>query len=107
MPDLVVKGGRIIDATGDRSGDVVVSGGRVVAVGPDLSADVVVDAGGCVVAPGLVDLHTHLRQPGREEADGTGAGQPDVSIDQMTMQAISPAADFSWDYQDLRFRPEK
>ena len=72
--DLVIKGGRIIDESGERSGDVVVRDGVVVAIGPDLSADVTIDAGGCVVAPGLVDLHTHLRQPGKEEAETIETG---------------------------------
>ena len=36
----------------------------------------VLDAGGCVVAPGLVDLHSHLRQPGREEAETVETGTP-------------------------------
>ena len=70
----VIKGGRVIDQTGERAADVVIDGDRVVAVGPDLSADVVLDASGCVVAPGLVDLHTHLRQPGAEEAETIESG---------------------------------
>jgi dihydroorotase len=75
MADTVLKGGRIIDEDGERSGDVVVGAdGTIVAVGPDLSADRVLDASGCVVAPGLVDLHTHLRQPGREEAETVETG---------------------------------
>ena len=36
----------------------------------------VLDAGGCMVAPGLVDLHAHLRQPGREEAETVETGRP-------------------------------
>ncbi|MGI8776144.1 MAG: dihydroorotase [Acidimicrobiales bacterium] len=74
---LVVKGGRVVDRTGSRVADVAVAGGRVVAVGPDLEAPVgarVLDAGGCVVGPGLVDLHAHLRQPGREEAETVETG---------------------------------
>ncbi len=71
---VVIKGGTIVDATGERSGDVAVSGGRVVAVGPDLSGERVLDASGCLVAPGLVDLHTHLRQPGKEEAETVETG---------------------------------
>ena len=52
MPTLVIKGGRVIDATGERAADVVVDEeGRVAAVGADLSADRTLDAGGCVVAP--------------------------------------------------------
>jgi dihydroorotase len=68
-PTTVIKGGRVVDRTGERVVDVVVADGRVVAVGDDLDGDVTLDAGGCVVAPGLVDLHAHLRQPGREEAE--------------------------------------
>jgi dihydroorotase len=75
MGTLVVKGGRVIDAGGERVGDVVVGDdGRVAAVGEDLSADRVLDAAGCIVAPGLVDLHTHLRQPGQEEAETIETG---------------------------------
>jgi dihydroorotase len=71
---LVLKGGRIIDATGERTGDVVVVDGRIAAVGDDLSADRTIDVAGCVVAPGLVDLHSHLREPGKEEAETVESG---------------------------------
>jgi dihydroorotase len=72
---IVVKGGRVLDASGEREADVVVGeDGRILAVGPDLSADRTIDAGGCVVAPGLVDLHSHLRQPGQEEAETIETG---------------------------------
>lgn len=70
----VIRGGRIIDATGERSGDVAIREGRIVGVGPDLPGDVDLDASGAMVAPGLVDLHTHLRQPGREEAETIESG---------------------------------
>ena len=71
-PTVVIRGGTVVDETGERRADVVADGGTVVAVGADLaipSGATVLDAGGCLVAPGLVDLHTHLRQPGREEAE--------------------------------------
>lgn len=74
-PTLVIKGGRIVDATGERSGDVVVGDdGSILAIGPDLDAPQVVDAGGCVVSPGFVDVHTHLREPGKEEAETVESG---------------------------------
>ena len=89
-PDLVVKGGRIVDETGERSGDVVVSDGRIAAIGPDLDADVVLDAGGCVVAPGLVDLHTHLRQPGKEEAETVESGSRAAALGGYTCVVAMP-----------------
>ena len=75
MGTIVLKGGRVIDSTGERDADVVVGDdGRIAAVGPDLDADRTLDAGGCIVSPGLVDLHSHLRQPGQEEAETIETG---------------------------------
>ncbi|WP_419919311.1 dihydroorotase [Candidatus Poriferisocius sp.] len=71
---IVIKGGSVVDRTGERAADVVIDSGRIVAVGPDLGGDRVLDASGCVVAPGFVDLHTHLRQPGYEEAETIETG---------------------------------
>jgi CubicO group peptidase (beta-lactamase class C family) len=50
-------------------------------------------------------FRTHWTMPDVEDAYVTFALTPDGGIDQMTMKAISPIADFSWDYQDLRFTP--
>lgn len=75
MPTTVLKGGRVIDAGGERQADVVIGDdGRIAAVGDDLSADHTLDASGCVVTPGFVDLHSHLRQPGQEEAETVETG---------------------------------
>ena len=75
-PDLLLRGGRVVDATGERRADVLVRDGVIAAVEPEIEAGgiTVLDAGGCVVGPGLVDLHTHLRQPGREEAETVETG---------------------------------
>ena len=89
-PDVVLKGGRIVDATGERSGDVVVSDGRIAAIGPALSAPVVLDATGCIVAPGLVDLHTHLREPGREEAETVETGSRAAALGGYTAVLAMP-----------------
>jgi dihydroorotase len=86
----VVKGGRIVDATGERSGDVVVANGRIVAVGPDLSAERTLDASGCVVAPGLVDLHSHLREPGKEEAETIETGARGAALGGFTAVVAMP-----------------
>jgi dihydroorotase len=69
---VVIRGGTVVDETGERGADVVVTDGVITAVGAGLDVPAgatVLDAGDCLVAPGLVDLHTHLRQPGGEEAE--------------------------------------
>ncbi len=50
-------------------------------------------------------FRTHWAMPDVEDAYVSFALKPDGSIDQVTMKAVSPNADFSWDYQDLRFTP--
>ena len=87
---LVVKGGRVLDATGERGADVLIEDGRIVAVGSDLDGDTVLDAGGCVVAPGLVDLHTHLREPGREEAETIESGSRAAALGGFTCVVAMP-----------------
>jgi N-acyl-D-amino-acid deacylase len=61
--DLLVRGGTLVDGTGTarRRVDVGVRGGRIAAIGrlPGATATEVLDATGCVVAPGIVDAHTH------------------------------------------------
>ncbi|MGY6502296.1 MAG: dihydroorotase [Acidimicrobiales bacterium] len=74
MAELVIKGGTVIDADGRRDADVRIVDGMVTEVGPGLDASTVLDAGACIVSPGFVDLHAHLRQPGREEAETIETG---------------------------------
>lgn len=72
MPDhpLVTTGGTVVDANGSRLADVAVAAdGTIAAIGDDLHGTTMLDASGCVVLPGLVDLHTHLREPGGEDAE--------------------------------------
>ncbi len=100
MPDpgsLVVKGGRVVDASGERDADVVVVDGRITAIGTDLSADRTLDATGCIVGPGLVDLHSHLREPGQEEAETIETGARGAALGGFTavlaMPNTTPAID--------------
>lgn len=76
MARLVIRGGQVVDASGTRRADVAIDDGLVVEVGPSLDTDgaTVLDAEDCVVTPGFVDLHTHLREPGREEAETVVTG---------------------------------
>jgi dihydroorotase len=75
---LLIKGGRVLDpANGaDMAGDVLVEAGVVKAVGAKLEAAgaQVIDAKGLIVAPGFVDLHTHLRDPGFEYKETVETG---------------------------------
>ncbi len=71
---IVLKGGRVVDSRGERVVDVAVQRGVVVEVGEQLSGGRTIDASGCVVAPGFVDLHAHLREPGKEEAETIETG---------------------------------
>jgi dihydroorotase len=68
---ILIRGGRVIDpASGlDAELDVLLQDGRIAAVraGIDAPDARVLDARGCVVAPGFVDLHAHLREPGFEQ----------------------------------------
>jgi dihydroorotase len=61
--DLLIRGGRVIDpSTGlDAVSDIAISGGRIAAVAPNIAADAAetIDARGKIVAPGLIDIHTH------------------------------------------------
>jgi dihydroorotase len=90
---LVIRGGTVTDAAGERRADVVVADGRVVDVGDGVDAPagaLTLDATGCVVAPGLVDLHTHLRQPGREEAETVESGARAAALGGYTAVVAMP-----------------
>ncbi|HPS57326.1 MAG TPA: dihydroorotase [Spirochaetota bacterium] len=71
---IVIKNGRVIDpASGtDDSLDIVISDDRITDIGRNLkpaAGDKVIDAKGCLVLPGLVDMHVHFREPGREDVE--------------------------------------
>lgn len=71
---IVLKGGTVVDSRGEQRADVAIEDGHVVEVGAELKGADTVDVAGCVVAPGFVDLHAHLREPGKEEAETIETG---------------------------------
>src|SRR3954464_4987120 len=77
MP-MVIKNGRVIDpASGtDRVADVLIVDGRIAGVAPNLLSPKaeVFDASGMIVAPGFIDMHVHLREPGFEHAETIESG---------------------------------
>jgi dihydroorotase len=74
---VVIKGGTVVDAGGERRADVVVEDGIITEVAESVvspSGATVLDADGSIVCPGFVDLHTHLREPGGEDAETIETG---------------------------------
>jgi dihydroorotase len=77
MSTLLIRNGRIIDpASGmDAVGDVLVVNGKIARLGgTGEGADEVLDASGKIVAPGFIDMHVHLREPGLEHAETIESG---------------------------------
>lgn len=96
MADVLLRGGRVVDSSGDRRADVLVRGSEVSAVGEDLPAPqgaLVVDVGGCTVSPGLVDLHAHLREPGAEESECVETGTRAAALGGYTAVVAMPNTD--------------
>ncbi len=92
-PTLLVRGGTVVDRGGERRADVLVVDGRIESVAPDLdppAGATVLDAGGCLVGPGLVDLHAHLRQPGLEEAETIETGSRGAALGGFTAVVAMP-----------------
>jgi dihydroorotase len=92
----VIAGATLADG---RTADLLVEGGRIAEVGTGLSAAgaTVVDANGLIALPGLVDLHTHLREPGFEQSEtvltGTRAAAAGGFTTVFAMANTSPVAD--------------
>lgn len=70
---ILLKNGHVVDPAQNLNGkaDILLEGDRIVAVGPELTAEnaQVLDLTGKVVMPGFVDMHVHLREPGREDKE--------------------------------------
>jgi dihydroorotase len=93
MTRLVIKGGTVVDQHGTRTADVAVEHGQVADVGDGLTGDRVLDATGCIVSPGFVDLHVHLREPGKEEAETIETGSRAAALGGFTAVVAMPNTD--------------
>ena len=80
MATLLIRGGRVIDPAQDidRIADLRIVDGRIAGIGPGdtgaARAEETIDAAGMIVTPGLIDMHVHLREPGREEDETIASG---------------------------------
>ncbi|MET9066972.1 dihydroorotase [Streptosporangium sandarakinum] len=90
----VVRGARIL---GGEPADILIRGGIIEEVGQGLTGDETIDARGLIALPGLVDLHTHLREPGREDAETVETGTRAAALGGYTavhaMANTDPVAD--------------
>jgi dihydroorotase len=96
---VVLRGGTVIDARGERRADVVIDSGFVTAVtdaedAPDIPKGArVLDSSGCYVTPGLVDLHTHCREPGAEESETVESAARSAALGGFTAVVAMPNTD--------------
>ncbi|MFW5417327.1 dihydroorotase [Nocardiopsis sp. CNT-189] len=97
--DCLIRGARPL---GGEPADILVRGGEIAAVGPQAAAEAgasarTVEADGAIALPGLVDLHTHLREPGREDAETVASGCRSAAMGGFTavhaMANTDPVAD--------------
>jgi dihydroorotase len=102
MDTLLLKNGRVIDPSQnlDRVADLWLAGGKVVGVGPqNLTPDRVLDCTGLIVCPGLIDMHVHLREPGREEDETIATGTAAAVNGGVTSVACMPNTEPALDSQ--------
>jgi dihydroorotase len=95
---LLLKGGRVVDPASGRDGefDVLVEDGRIARVGKSLpteGADVLEVKPGWIVAPGLIDIHVHLREPGQEHKETIATGTASAVAGGFTAVACMPNTD--------------
>ena len=92
---LLIKGGRVINPgkNFDAVSDVLIENGKIAVIGEDLNDDddtQVIDAAGKIVAPGFIDMHTHLREPGQEAKEDFASGSRAAAAGGFTTVATMP-----------------
>lgn len=99
----LITGGRVIDPSQrlDAVSDVWLHGDKVLHVGhrPDLKAETTINAHGKIVTPGLIDIHVHLREPGREEDETIATGAAAALAGGVTSVACMPNTEPAIDSQ--------
>ncbi len=103
MTILRITNGRVIDPSQgvDQVNDLWIRDDRVLGVGPQagVKADRTIDASGMIVCPGLIDMHVHLREPGREEDETIATGTAAALAGGVTSVACMPNTEPAIDSQ--------
>jgi len=92
---ILIKGGRVVDPKNDfdKVADVLVDNGVISEIGENINANgdvTVIDAEGKIVSPGLVDMHSHLRDPGQEYKEDIESGTRSAAMGGITSIACMP-----------------
>ncbi len=95
--ELVFQNVSIVHPTGVEVGDVAIAAGLIVGVGSGLTGKKVIDATGLHLSSGFVDLHTHLREPGKEESETIETGSRAAALGGYTAVIAMPNTDPSQD----------
>jgi len=90
---IVIKGGTIVNRSSEQALDLKIENGLVEQIGKNLKGEVYLDASGCVVSSGFVDLHAHLREPGKEEAETIETGSRAGALGGYTALVAMPNTD--------------
>ena len=90
---IVIKGGTVINRNSQEIVDVKIENDFVTEVGKNLKGDIQLDASGCIVSSGFVDLHAHLREPGKEEAETIETGSRAGALGGYTALVAMPNTD--------------
>ena len=90
---IVIKDGTVINRDSQKIVDVKIENDFVTEVGKNLKGDIQLDASGCIVSSGFVDLHAHLREPGKEEAETIETGSRAGALGGYTALVAMPNTD--------------
>jgi len=118
MASMLIRGGRVVDPDQaiDRVDDLLICDGSIMSIGHEGSqslgkVDETIDAHGLIVTPGLIDMHVHLREPGREEDETIETGTKAALAGGFTSVACIPNTEPSIDTQAnvefIRQRPHE
>jgi len=92
VPKLLIKGGRVIcPAQGiDKEADLLIEDGRIAGIGQFREEAETIDAAGLLVTPGLIDMHVHFREPGKEQEETIASGAASAVAGGFTTVAAMP-----------------